>query len=333
MPKSRFGPIRAVLLISLVSMLVSCSNQGNQSANDASTTTPTTTPFQFTFSSDPQDTLNELASNQGAIDQSKISLACGVSNALIVETAGVRYFRWSNSAWVEHFDFPNPEATDSPYVVTTRDYTGDGLLDYLVSFRKTASYGGILSSSGPSCDWRWLTFTFPEGGSSVLVDNLSWSDESMALSGLNKNGINPTANLRFFFDAKRLEFVGQDDPYSNPDMAWMGDACETERPLYNELMDAVDIGDPDIYFDFSDGMYVRDLLAQWRNAIDDANRSFQTVGSYTLNLTSREINYLNDLFVPPYRKYTTGQWYIQIETVTLAHDRLQAYCEMLPPRL
>ena len=333
MTKSRLSPRRALLLLSLTTSLISCSNQGNTSSDDASTTTPTTTPFQFSFSNDPQDTLNQLASTQSALDQSKISNACGVSNALIVETSGVRYFRWMDAAWVEHFDFPITEATDAPFIVTTRDYTGDGLLDFLVSFREPASYGGILSPSGPTCEWRWLTFTFPEGGSSVLVDNLNWSDESKVLTGSNKNGVNPTANLRFYFDSTKLELVGQVDPYSNPDMAWMGDACEKEMFLYKDLMGALDIGYPDIYIDYKDGPYAKDYLAEWRNAIDDANRSFQAVGSYTLNLTSREVNYLNDLFVPDYRRYTNGFWFIYVETVTLAHDRLKAYCEMLPPRL
>ncbi len=340
MTKSRLSPGRALLLLSLTSIFISCSNQGNTSSDDASTTTPTTTPFQFSFSNDPQDTLNQLASTRGALDQSKISTACGVQNALIVEPAGVRYFRWSDAAWVEHFDFPIAGATDAPFIITSRDYTGDGLLDYLVGFRESASYGAILSPTGPTCDWQWLTFTFPEGGSSVLVDNLNWSDESMVLTGLNKNGLNPTANLRFFFDSTKLELVGQDDPYSNPDMAWMKDACENVERLLPQIFEASKNSDANSLagqaptrIDYYDGPDAFQILKDWTRAMEDAISALQAVGPQNLNMTSKEIYYLGELTVPYTTSYVTGGWLMELDRVTNAHDRLAAYCDMLPPRL
>lgn len=246
----------------------------------------------------------------------------------------MRFFRWTQSAWVEHFDFPNPGNIDPPFVVTTRDYTGDGLLDFLVGFRGTVPYGGILSPTGTTCDWKWLTFTFPEGGNSILVDNLSWSDETMVLSGLNKNRINPTANLRFTFDNSNLELVGQEDPYNNPDMAWMGDACENEKRLLGEIFQAIEKNSYTFFY-YGTDHYERQILEDWAGAMEDAIAAFQTVGPQTLNMTSKETFYLGELTVP--RNITGasgfGRWDLILDRVTDAHDQLASYCDMLPPRL
>ena len=311
--------LRVLFLISVTAIVVSCSKQSaspTTTVADAIVTTSTTAPFRFTYSTDPQETLNQLATTQNAIDQSKISTACEVSNALLVQPTGLRFFRWTESAWVEHFDFSNSGNTDSPFIVTTRDYTGDGLLDYLIGFRESAPYGGILSPTGTTCDWKWLTFTFPEGGNSTLVDNLSWSDETMVLSGLNKNGLNPTANLRFTFDNSNLQLVGQDDPYSNPDMAWMGDACENEQRLMSKM----------IYFYDSNGPL--QILLDWIGAIQEAITAFQTVGPQTLNMTSKEIYDLGQLH-DNWRALGLSELHL----ASNAHDRLATFCDMLPPRL
>ena len=328
--------LRVLLLISVTAIAVSCSKQSaspTTTVADAIVTTTTTTPFRFTYSTDPQKTLNQLARTQNAIDQSKISDACEISNSLLVQPAGLRFFRWTESAWVEHFDFPNPGNIDPPFVVTTRDYTGDGLLDYLVGFQESAPYGGILSPTGTTCDWKWLTFTFPEGGNSILVDNLSWSDETMVLSGLNKNGLNPTANLRFTFDNSNLELVGQEDPYNNPDMAWMGDACENEKRLLGQIFEASEISDG--YFsNYGDNTYALQILKDWTGAMDDAIAAFQTVGPQTLNMTSKETFYLGELTVPSTRRGSYwGGWYMELDLITNAHNQLASYCDMLPPRL
>ncbi len=324
--------LRTLLLISVTTIAVACSKQSaspTTTVADAIVTTTTTTPFRFTYSTDPQKTLNQLARTQNAIDQSKISDACEISNSLLVQPAGLRFFRWTQSAWVEHFDFPNPGNTDPPFVVTTRDYTGDGLLDYLVGFQESAPYGGILSPTGTTCDWKWLTFTFPEGGNSTLVDNLSWSDETTVLSGLNKNGLNPTANLRFTFDNSNLELVGQDDPYNNPDMAWMGDACENEKRLLGEVFQANEkYPNSNTFFYYGADPYARQILEDWAGAMEDAIAAFQTVGAQTLNMTSKETFYLGELTVP---RNITG--YSGFDRVTDAHDQLASYCDMLPPRL
>ena len=330
--------LRALLLISVTTIAVACSKQSaspTTTVADAIVTTSTTTPFRFTYSTDPQKTLNQLARTQNAIDQSKISDACEISNSLLVQPAGLRFFRWTQSAWVEHFDFPNPGNIDPPFVVTTRDYTGDGLLDFLVGFRESAPYGGILSPTGTTCDWKWLTFTFPEGGNSILVDNLSWSDETMVLSGLNKNGINPTANLRFTFDNSNLELVGQEDPYNNPDMAWMGDACENEKRLLGQIFEASEISGDNRFSYNGTGAYALQILKDWTGAVEDAIAAFQAVGPQTLNMTSKEIYYLGELTVPRNITYAPGFgiWSLYLDRVTDAHDQLAAYCDMLPPRL
>jgi len=334
--------LRALLLISLTTIAVACSKQSaspTTTVADVIVTTSTTTPFRFTYSTDPQKTLNQLARTQNAIDQSKISDACEISNSLLVQPAGLRFFRWTQSAWVEHFDFPNPGNTDPPFVVTTRDYTGDGLLDYLVGFRESAPYGGILSPTGTTCDWKWLTFTFPEGGNSILVDNLSWSDETMVLSGINKTGQTATGftftKLRFTFDNSNLELVGQDDPYNNPDMAWMGDACENEKRLLGQIFEASEISDGNRFSYNGAGAYALQLLKDWIRAMDDAIAAFQTVGPQTLNMTSKETFYIDELTVPRNitEQVSFGTWYLYLDRVTDAHDQLASYCEMLPPRL
>ena len=318
--------LRVLFLISVTAIAISCSKQSaspTTTVADAIVTTSTTTPFRFTYSTDPQETLNQLATTQNAIDQSKISTACEISNALLVQPTGLRFFRWTESAWVEHFDFSNSGNTDSPFIVTTRDYTGDGLLDYLIGFRESAPYGGILSPTGTTCDWKWLTFTFPEGGNSTLVDNLSWSDETMVLSGLNKNGLNPTANLRFTFDNSNLQLVGEDDPYSNSDMAWMGDACENIERLLPQVIDYHD--------NFGSFQYRRtgafETKNAWFDAMRDAISAFQTVGPQTLNMTSKEIYYLGELRV------ATRSGLSDLDQIMNAYGPLAAYCDMLPPRL
>jgi len=348
MPNRFFSLGITLLLLSLVSVLVSCSSQDGVSDIDESTTTstttattpPTTTPFRYSYSSDPQETLDQLASIQGALDQSKISIACGIPNALIVEPTGIRYLRWSDSAWVEHFEFPSAGAIDAAYVVTTRDYTGDGLLDFLVGFRYDAPYGGILSPYGATCNWRWLTFTFPEGGDSFLIDSLNWSDETRVLSGINKSGLSPTTNLRFVFNDTTLEFVGQEDPYNDPDMSWIGDACESEKRLFPQLFevstisDANDpIGQAPTRIDYYDGEVALQVVSDWRDAIQDAVNALTTVGPQALNLTSKEVFYLYELSAPKLGSYYGGGWILDLDRATFAHDQLAKYCDMLPPRL
>ena len=323
--------LKHIFLTATLALVISaCSDNGNlqvDTGNNAPTSS-TTEPYRFSFSSDPQETLNELAVSQSSIDQSRIADACGISNALLVQPSGLRFFRWVDSAWVEHFDIPIAESQDPPFIVTTRDYTGDGLLDFLVGYREAAPYGGILSPTGPECEWEWLTFSFTDLTTSKLVDYLAWSDDTKVLSGYWKSGFEETVNLRFTFDKAKALMVSQVDPYSNPDMAWMGDACEAESRIYPELYV---FGDP---LDYSDGEGAWDLVIEWRDALDDAIRAFQTVGPYTLNLTARETNYLNDLYVPRIGRYNGNpvRWYVDASSVNDVHDLLASYCNMLPQR-
>lgn len=323
--------LKHIFLTATLALVISaCSDNGNlqvDTGNNAPTSS-TTEPYRFSFSSDPQETLNELAVSQSSIDQSRIADACGISNALLVQPSGLRFFRWVDSAWVEHFDIPIAESQDPPFIVTTRDYTGDGLLDFLVGYREAAPYGGILSPTGPECEWEWLTFSFTDRTTSKLVDYLAWSDDTQVLSGSWKGGLNETANLRFTFDQTRLQMVAKDDPYADPDMAWIGDTCQEETRLYSEL---------EVYGDAinnSNGRVALDLAKQWLDAVDRAITAIQVVGPATLNLTARESYYLGDLYVPQieYRGFGSWQWWLSQSDFIEAHDLLSSYCSMLPPR-
>jgi hypothetical protein len=247
-------------------------------------------------------------------------------------------FQWSGTSWVERYNLPNPGNQDPPFKVTTRDFTGDGVLEFLVKFGESAPYGGLLSPVGQDCEWRWLDFVNVEGPSVQLVNNLRWSDQTGLLQGTEDNGTGFTIDFRYSFDPVGGKMQGALDPYSDPDLSWLADACDLERSLYPQLMDAADnnFDRYELMLDYKDGFGAEGLVDQWEAAAEDAVLALNTVGPSTLNLTSRDIAYLAYLDPPRKRYYSNAGsrnwWFIDYDGVVETHEQLEPYCSKLPPR-
>jgi hypothetical protein len=283
-----------------------------------STTIESIPPFIFKFSPDPQETLNALAKLENAVDQSRISESrCG-KFSLIVERTRIRFFQWSNESWVERSNLLGPDGSDEPFMVTTRDYTGDSIPEFLISYRKAAPYGAIFAQN--ACTWGWSNFINLADEYSQVVNELQWSDETLTLTGVENSAGSETSNIVFTYDQSQRAFVSEIDPYSNPDLVWIAEACETERITFvvvikNRFIDS-----------YSYSPSALDGYWEWRDAYVDAERALNSVGTYVLNLTAREQSGLQDL------GWGSLGYGVYSGIFRTAHDRLQAYCSLVPPR-
>lgn len=112
------------------------------------TTAPTTTVALTTISSDdPGASLAALAGLLGAADHSRVSEGpCGTF-ALIVESDRITFYEWDGSNWNDQSERLGPDGTSEPFRVTSRDYTGDGVIEFLVEYEALDALGAYRFGS------------------------------------------------------------------------------------------------------------------------------------------------------------------------------------------
>jgi hypothetical protein len=193
--------------------------------NKVKTTTTTTTTTATTTTTrppaDPQVELERIAASATAKDYSIIAEApCG-RFAMVNGLDRTLFLSWNGNAWDEQSWVMNDVAflegvSDK---VTTREYTSDGILDFLVFWEAEPlglprSVGGILSMHGSAtCDWTWRPIQ--DGDSTnILLDGLYYDDQLQSLYGTGYLDDGPRQLVRVrgaggtFFTTGPNEFLG-----------------------------------------------------------------------------------------------------------------------------
>lgn len=172
-------------VLSIISILfASCGFVENASV-PTTVPPPTSPPSTIAFSSDPQEALNQLADLDGAVDQSRISESSCGSFALTVGPSGLRSYEWRDGSW-QYMDKKFEVTFSRPYLITTRDFDGDGTREFLVNFDKSGKgslssmFGAILDLQ--DCEWDWVKI-LGTYGRSAQVRKLQWNDKNKTLSG------------------------------------------------------------------------------------------------------------------------------------------------------
>lgn len=155
-----------------------------------STTTTSTSSTTTRPPASAQEELKRFAAEANAKDYSYIAEApCG-SFAVINAPYWTAFVSWNGTKWIEQPAVMGPASSVDGVSdkVTTRDYTYDGILDFLISWEvdpvtNTRAFGGILSMDGSNtCSWTWRPIN--DGtGSSIFLDGLYYDDATQTLFG------------------------------------------------------------------------------------------------------------------------------------------------------
>jgi hypothetical protein len=130
---------RAALISVFICITASCSSSTVES------TTTTIAPSTTSTSKDPQSELDALADKLQAVDYSRISESdCG-RFAVVVQKTQVKFFEWEENSWKDASRLLGVDREIDPYLVTTADYTGDNIYEFLVSYNKDGQQGGHLA--------------------------------------------------------------------------------------------------------------------------------------------------------------------------------------------
>jgi hypothetical protein len=132
-----------------------------------------------------QASFEALAHDRGAIDYSHLSEGpCGIYG-LVVLHDHLEFYVWTGSDWSNISAVLGADGDTPPLTVTSRDYTDDGVIDFLVSYDGTVyggrQFGGILYLRG--CDWGWADITTMDGEAGQVLDALYYDDSIGLLYG------------------------------------------------------------------------------------------------------------------------------------------------------
>lgn len=181
MRMSRIRTSFVLTITSLVVALASCGGSGggaapSTTAPPASTTTTvaSTTTTLYTPTGNAADDLKALSGALGGLDYSKVSSSSCGDFGMVVAPGGLRFFQWTAGLWVEQPAAVPSIAAGSPFMVTSRDYTRDSILDYLVRWDSSDPHGSILMINTTTCAWDWADL-FTGSGTVKFVKGLQWS--------------------------------------------------------------------------------------------------------------------------------------------------------------
>jgi hypothetical protein len=161
-----------------------------------------------------QALLRQLAHQSSWLDYSKPSSGpCGTFG-LIVLVDRIEFYQWSGGTWADASSLLVANGDTPPITVTSSDYTGDGVIDFLVSYDGTASggrqFGGVLFVH--DCTWGWADILTIGGDVTKGIDALSYdtaSGELIAEDFLPEVGLVPIT-LSYNRDDNR--FVAERSP-------------------------------------------------------------------------------------------------------------------------
>lgn len=176
-------------MTSVVVALASCGGSGGSgapastsapSSSSAATTTsaaPATATTLYASTGDRTADLKTLSAALGGLDYSKISAsACG-EFAMVVTAAGLRFFQWTTGAWVEQPSTIPAIGLSAPFAVTSRDYTRDSIIDFLVRWNSADPQGSILLLNTGTCAWDWADL-FNGSGTVKFLKDLKWASST-----------------------------------------------------------------------------------------------------------------------------------------------------------
>lgn len=189
---------RYLFIAVMIFMLSSCAST-NESV-EATQPTPVVTK-------DPQTELENLAASLNAVDFSRISSGnCG-SFSLIVQSDRITFHEWLNNVWVDRSELLGPDSDVEPFLVTTNDYTGDGVFEFLVSYNKDAEAGGYEFGAifmQIACSWQWAKLRGYDEVTEVM-DLLAFEKETNSLVAFDY-GPGGRANVVLNFNPQTNEF-------------------------------------------------------------------------------------------------------------------------------
>ena len=189
--------LHLVLLCSIFTVLAAC----NGSA------APTTTTSTTVKLGSPQDELDSLAKALDSVDYSRISESTCGKFSLIVIPGKVQFYSWAATGWTERSELFGEYSPGDPYLVTTRDYTNDGVNEFLVTSARKVPIGAIFGQI--DCKWQWLTFQGQMGPEQTTVDGLTWSDDALQLSGIDYDENWNKLNSNFSWDPHYKTFFAE----------------------------------------------------------------------------------------------------------------------------
>ena len=189
--------LHLVTLCSIFAVLTAC----NGSA------APTTTTSTTVKLGSPQDELDSLAKSLNSVDYSRISESTCGKFSLIVIPGKVQFYEWKATGWTERSELFGQYSPGDPYLVTTRDYTNDGVNEFLVTSARKVPIGAIFGQI--DCKWQWLTFQGQMGPEQTTIDGLTWSDDALQLSGIDYDENWSKFNSTFTWDPHNKTFFSE----------------------------------------------------------------------------------------------------------------------------
>jgi len=179
--------------------------------------TATTTDRALTgwnaFGVSAETLLGNLAEAVGAVDKSFISRSkCGLY-AMLVTPVTVNLFLFDGSQWTDQSVLLGAGRGDEPTGVVTRDFTNDGVLDFLVLYRgesggRSTPYGAVFAYPWPEermCEWNWVSVDDGRGQSGI-IDEPIVERRKTSIFGDGYRGRWQTYG-RFDYDPSRHMFV------------------------------------------------------------------------------------------------------------------------------
>jgi hypothetical protein len=224
-------------------LLVACGSSRStvtSTTSSSTTSTASTTTTQLvvaTAQKEPQAELNALAKSNQAIDYSRISESdCG-KFSLVVKKTKVLFFQWKNNTWQDQSNLLGSDSGTEPFLVTTHDYTGDGVRDFLVSYNEDGQngghqFGGIFLEI--NCRWQWAEFVGYGGYVSETLDLLDYDKTTKDLIAWNY-GPQGRADVIVTFNSETNQFetmtLSADDvdpelSQSQPSVSVIGVRCQ-----------------------------------------------------------------------------------------------------------
>ena len=175
------------------------------------TVAPTTIPPV-----EPGTSLDALAGLLGAVDYSRVSEGpCGTF-ALVVESDRITFYEWDGDNWNDQSERLGPDGSSEPIRVTSRDYTGDGVTEFLVEYEALKSSGsyrfgsifyptygeGLYGDGSWGCDWGWSSFRgdyedFNSPPYPQTLEYLRWEDGKLRATEFPYRGITAEAVVTF----------------------------------------------------------------------------------------------------------------------------------------
>lgn len=199
------GPPESKAVVSESSLL------GQSAGTTSAPVTPSTASIVASttvFESDPQKALENLARALTAKDYSKIAEGDCTKAAVIVLVDNVLFFKWTEEGWTEYSDLISMRNVGAPLAVTSADFTGDGMIDYLVTYEAPNStdpfVGGIFAAT--RCAWNWLDFE-SSSGRSKLASTLSFDVSDKSLTAAIDATSDVPVDLRFDQERFTFEFL------------------------------------------------------------------------------------------------------------------------------